>query len=260
MKMHTKAYGRYRKEVISLWNFAVMVCYAVPTLSKNIHGVEKNIEHYSMVQPDFFRYDKTTPEILKGRIKSYQHQLTSYLWLSTFSFFEAYVKQILGELIEFHGGKDKFIQDTIESIGKDMSQITHRMKQHRIKLQKPFDPRKILQYKKKTKILKEGGYKFPSELLAAFGVKMLIERLGDLRAKDIPTLLRDGLLFEFDDESLKKFNSYNAKRNNIAHGESVKYSLHETKEMLNFLRNLAKKIDQHLMANFFVIEKYKSDL
>ena len=203
----TKAYRIYRKEYIELWNFAVMICYAVPTLNKNIKGVEGNIPRYKMVKPDFFEYDKSNINDLKERIKKYQRQLSSHLWLSNFSYFEAYINRILDELVEFHGGSEFFLKTSKLNILKDMDNIPENIKKHKIKLQKPYDPRKIDQYKKKTKILNDNNYRYPSELFASYGVKTLLERIDDLRAKDIPTLLQDAFLFNFDDQMLKTYKS-----------------------------------------------------
>ena len=254
----SEAHRIYRKEYIELWNFAVMICYAVPTLNKNIDGVEKNIPNYKMLKPDFFKYYSCDLDELRERIKKYKNQLSSYLWLSNFSFFEAYIKRILDELVEFHGGGKIFLKTSKLKILKDMDSIPDDIKKHRIKLQKPYDPRKIDQYKKKTKILNESHYRYPSELFASYGVKTLLERIDDLRAKDIPTLLKDAFLFNFDDQMLKTYISYKDKRNNIAHGERVSYSMRETKNMFDYFRDLSYKIDQHLIANFFVNERYVS--
>jgi len=254
----SEAYRIYREECIELWNFAVMICYAVPTLNKNIKGVEKSIPKYKMVNPDFFEYDNCKLDDLKERIKKYQRQLSSYLWLSNFSYFEAYINRLLDELVEFHGGAEYFLKTSKLNILRDMDNISEKIKKHKIKLQKPYDPRKIDQYKKKTRILNENNYRYPSELFASYGVKSLLEKIDDLRAKDIPTLLQDAFLFNFDDQMIKAYISYKDKRNNIAHGEKVNYSMRETKDMFNFLRHLSFTIDQHLIVNFFVNERYVS--
>ena len=44
----------------------------------------------------------------------------------------------------------------------------------------------------------------------------------------------------------------------IQSGEKVSYSMRETKEMFNYFKELAFKIDQHLIANFFINERYVS--
>jgi hypothetical protein len=106
----SEAYKIYREEYIELWNFAAMICYAAPTLSKNIKGVEEKIPNYKMVSPDFFEYDNCNHDELKERIKKYQKQLSSYLWLSNFSYFEAYINRLLNELVNFHGGAELFLK------------------------------------------------------------------------------------------------------------------------------------------------------
>ena len=54
-RMHSKAYQIYRDQYINLWNFASMISYAVPALSKTIKGVELSVENYSMVKSDLFK-------------------------------------------------------------------------------------------------------------------------------------------------------------------------------------------------------------
>jgi hypothetical protein len=112
------------------------------------------------------------------------------------------------------------------------------------------------QYRKHTKILKENRYCFPSEIFSIYGIKRLVNDIDEIRAKDIPEVLKSAFLFEFSEDELLKYMGYKDKRNNIAHGEIVKYSMSETIEMFDFFNNLAWKIDQYLVDHFYINERY----
>ena len=66
-----------------LWNFAVMICYAVPTLKKNIKAVEEQVPNYSIPKNELFAHDDSTTEQLRSLTADYKQRLTAYLWLST---------------------------------------------------------------------------------------------------------------------------------------------------------------------------------
>jgi len=44
----------------ALWNFATMICYAVPTLKKNIKAVEEAVPNYAIPKNDLFIHDQST--------------------------------------------------------------------------------------------------------------------------------------------------------------------------------------------------------
>jgi hypothetical protein len=53
----TRAYQSFKDQIEALWNFAVMICYAVPTLKKNIKAVQEGIPNYSIPKNDLFPHD-----------------------------------------------------------------------------------------------------------------------------------------------------------------------------------------------------------
>lgn len=244
----------------SLWNFACMISYAVPSLSKTIKGVEHQVPHYSVPKPDYFVHDKTTLPNLKQLMKGYEKRLSIYLWMSVFSFFEGYITGVMDELIAFHGGKTEFSRNAKNNVFKAIARITPTMKKkiYDGKLHKIYEGKNRFKYKKYTDELVNMRYPFPSTLFAAFGVKMLIEKRNDLRAKDIPQILKEALCFPFDPKMEKDYNSYRDIRNNIAHGKPpTDLSLRKVQEMYSTLITLAKKIDEHIISYFFVIERLK---
>jgi hypothetical protein len=251
----SKAYKAYRDQYIQLWNFASMISYAVPALSKTIKGVEEKVENYSMVKSDLFKFDRTTADRLKNLMKGYDKQLAAYLWISNFAFFESFVRKLLDELMAFYSDNGDFLSKTKEILSKKIIENdTPEKRKIRIKLQKPFDGRKLQQYTKYSKLLVSKGYYFPSTFFAVYGIKRMQNDLKEIRAKDIPEILADGFLFTLSDEELKKFFSYKDKRNNIAHGEESNLSIYETVGMFKFFNELAFRIDQHIVHNFMIRE------
>lgn len=242
-----------------LWDFGMMICYAVPTLKKNIKAVQTGVPNYGIPRNDFFEHNKASPEEILELTKTYKQRLTSYLWLSSFSFFEAYVSSALQEVIIFHGGTESFIDSTERHARKAVAKTHSReVINSRARLSGAFEPHKVQRYQKHTRILQERGYVFPSELLAAYGVRMLIAKAKELKAVEIPALLLEGLHFEFTEETLARYDSYRKIRNQIAHGEVPEHSLKEAFEVRKSLGKLASKIDDHIIANFFVMEIYRS--
>jgi hypothetical protein len=231
----------------ALWNFAVMICYAVPTLKKNIKAVEEGVPNYAIPENDLFVHDESTTAQLRELAKDYKQRLTAYLWLSSFSFFEAFVSGALQELIEFHGGAEKFVASA-EARGRQAVEKPHPREviTSRSRLSGVFAPHKVDRYKKHTEVLQEYGYRFPSELLAPYGIRMLVSKAGDLKAIEIPALLREGLHFQFTADALLRYERYRNIRNDIAHGSPAPHSLKEAFDVRKNLGKLASQIDEHL--------------
>jgi len=250
----TKSYTKYRKEYIELWNFASMISYSVPALNKTIKGVEESIPNYSMVKSDIFKHDSTNIQNIKQSIKTYKKQLSSYLWITNFAFFEAYINGLLDEFIKFINDTNNYQKNIKEDIITKMKYNKTIVTNSIRKLQKPFEQGKEQQYQKYTKEYKSKGFYFPKEYYSYYGFKKFLEIINDLRAKDIPEILSGVFLFDFSHEDLKKYIEYKDKRNNIAHGVTVNYSMYDTIGMFDFFNKLAFKIDQHILNNFFIRE------
>lgn len=254
----TKAYQNFKDQIEALWNFAVMICYAVPTLKKNIKAVAEGVPNYSIPKNDLFAHDVSTHEQLKELARDYKHRLTSYLWLSSFSFFEAYVSSAIQELFDFHGGAEEFVSSAEKNAGRAIAKShSQEVISSRARLSGDYAPHMVERYKKHTLILEQHGYQFPSELLASYGVRMLASKAGELRAAEIPGLLRQGLHFQFSENALNRYNNYRNVRNDIAHGEPKTHSLKDAFDVRKNLGKLASQIDEHLVANFFVRETFR---
>ena len=65
----TQAYQAFKDQMEALWNFGTMICYAVPTLKKNIKAIEEGIPNYSIPKNDLFPHDDSTAPL--GRDAAY---------------------------------------------------------------------------------------------------------------------------------------------------------------------------------------------
>jgi hypothetical protein len=259
LRRNTEAYQHFKRQMQALWDFGVMICYAVPTLKKNIKAVEDKIPNYAIPKNDLFVHDSSSPAELRMLASDYKRRLTSYLWLSSFSFFEAFVSGALRELIDFHGGAEAFIRSA-EKHAREAVTKTHsrELMKSRARLSGIFAPHKVQRYKKHTQILQQHKYSFPSELLAAYGIRMLVSKAGELKAAEIPALLTQGLHFEFTADMMAQYDRYRRIRNDIAHGKESAHSLKDAFEVRQTLGKLASRIDDHIVANFFVMETFRT--
>ena len=254
MIKNTEAYLRLREQIDDMFDFTATVCFAVPSLKEQIRVIKKGIAT-SLPTPDYFYGSNIQLENVQKRAVNYKLKLARYLLLSSFSFFEAYVKDGILEMVEFHGGSDQFIK-TAERRALSFVEISdENIHDFKRKLQEPEKLSKSLKYKKFSKNLTATDYKFPSELLASYGVRLLIQKVNNLKSVDIPVLLEHGLHLKIDS---KRFNQIRDARNKIAHGKTneINISFQDAMEMNQDLRNFAIEIDKHLIDNFFVIEKY----
>jgi len=255
----TLAYQNFKDEMDALWNFAVMICYAVPTLKKNIKGVEQKIPNYSIPRNDLFPHDASSILQMKELTRDYKQRLAAYLWLSSFSFFEAFVSGAIKEMIDFHGGAKNFIASGEKSARQAIAKVhPTEVIRSRSRLSGNFRGHRIGRYKDDTRLLEKYGYRFPSELLASFGVRMLVSKSGELRATEIPLLLNQSCHYQFTADALVRYDKYRKIRNNIAHGKSPAKSLKDAFDVKKNLGKLASEIDEHLVTNFFVRESYRN--
>ena len=110
MIKHTLAFKRLKTEQQNILDFTVLVCYAIPNLKKSIKGFKENVKNYEkLAKADYFIEEINLPKIEK-LVQDYKGDLGKYTLLSAFSFFESYIKDVVNELIDFHGGQEIFIR------------------------------------------------------------------------------------------------------------------------------------------------------
>jgi hypothetical protein len=249
---NSNAYLRLREQSQGFLDFVVLSCTAVPALKQHLHtlGVKG-------LAPDHF---KGTPNsaLLLTYVHDYQGPLARSTVLTLWSFFEAYVKALLIEIIDFHGGAATFQANANRRAKSFLASSSPQILEAKRKLQEPARAAKRGRYQKHSKSLVGLGFRFPSELLAPYGVKTLIERARPRGSKayQIPELLRDALCFPLNDATLARIETIRATRNDIAHGTHVAITLKRALEVAKELRDVAAQVDRHATEHFFIIEAF----
>ncbi|ELY1990516.1 hypothetical protein SL034_005669 [Vibrio harveyi] len=263
LNIHTTAYEKWKAQTQDAFEFSVLVCSAVPTLKRNIQLFERGViesmtkaDHYAP-QGEISHERQTQMNLeLKQRSIGYKQKLAKYTMLSNFSFFESYINDVIYEFIDSHGGVDQLLANakkkTLDHITNDSGDI----EKLRRKIRRANKVKSYQQYVSASDKLDELGYRFPSEQFSTYGIKMLVDRLSNLRSVEIPDLLSDGFSLELTEQEISEFHGIREIRNKIAHGDPVDLSLREVAEKCQKIRNIVKKVDQHLLRYFFISETF----
>lgn len=260
---HTKAYENWKHQTQDTFEFSMLVCSAVPVLKRNMKLFEKGIipeitkaDYYA--PKDDISYERQTDinDKLKARAIGYKSKLSKYVLISNFSFFESYINDVINEMIEFHGGREKFLEKaknrTFDHIVNDSDELE---KKRRV-IRKPNKVEHYSKYKSTSEYLDSIGYKFPSDMLSTYGIQMLYQKLSNMKSQDIPELLQNGLFLALEQPLVVDFHNIRQERNKIAHGDHIELSIGQVTSMSRTLREIAKKLDQHLLRYFFISEDY----
>jgi hypothetical protein len=253
--MHIQAYLKFKEQSENLVGFAVLVSYAVPELVNELK--DANPRPGAIRRSDFYHKSNTCnpPELLQCA-STYEQELASYLLLSSFSFFEAFVSGAIEELITFHGGEDRFQKRAAKRLHERLT-IDHKPLQATIaKLRTPEKARNLDRYRTASEDLSSKKFRFPGELLASYGIKSLIEDLEKIKAVKIPDLLQAAFAVPITASEVDKFHKIRLERNAVAHGNAGALDMRKATEMGLFLRKLAVKTADHLSEHFFVIERF----
>ncbi len=196
---------------------------------------------------------------VKESTKVYKESLARHVFFSSFSFFEAYVGNVLKEIIEFHGKEDLLRRTSLNAHTKTCESLAAKSKRKLQEYQKPQNNEKYASHGKK---LHNENYRFPSTLLSTFGLKYLCSLIEEekIRAVEIPNMLQEVLHLELDKTTeIDEFHKYRDVRNKIAHGTASPkdFSLPNAVRANDFLRNLALKVDRHVVEYFLVIETFE---
>ena len=268
---HTEAFKRLKDEQQKILDFSVLICYAVPNLKKSIKGYKEKVTNYeSFVKPEYF-IETVDIDRLESLSKNYKDNLSKYILLSAFSFFESYFRDVVEELVNFHGGKDNFINTLHIRHKQLLSNQNQTIIDNKRKLNEPLKKKNWLRYKKHIDILEqEATYRHPSELLATYGLKYFIETVTGNSFKSV--MIPDALEFAFGLELTEKINQHSDLidkdlketfdtirniRNSIGHGNAGNLGFEKVMDLIRFLRFFAVKIDDHLKKHFFILEREK---
>lgn len=263
LNAHTNSFVKLKTQTQDTFEFSVLVCNAVPTLKRNIRLYEKGIVT-ELVKPDHYGWVKDLKEEehlrrkdqLKEMSVNYRSKLSKYILISNFSFFEAYVIDVLEEMISFHGGRDNFVKMSQKRAEKQISEDSYEVEEIRRKIRRQSNPAHRLRYKSATQALADKNYRFPSDLLSGYGAKMLLQKIANVSAKDIPSLLTDGLHMAMGEDLVLEFHNAREVRNKIAHGEEVNLTIEQVTNISKALKKIAIDIDQHLLRYYFISEEF----
>ncbi|HCC94988.1 MAG TPA: hypothetical protein DEQ26_11830 [Flavobacteriaceae bacterium] len=266
---HTKAFLELKTEQQKILDFTVLVCYAIPNLKKSVKGFKEKVPNYeTFIKPDYF-IEQSDINKVSALAQDYKSNLAKYTLISAFSFFETYIRAVVKELVEFHGGQETFVKTLHERHKQFLNSADTTISENKKKLQEPIKKKNTQRYQKHITILDNvPKYRHPSELLATYGLKNFIETVtgNSFRSVMIPDLLEIGFCIDLSekinrhpdlvDKNLREtFDIMRDARNNIGHGSSNDIGFEKVMDLIRFLRHLAVKTDEHLIDNFFVLER-----
>jgi len=183
----------------------------------------------------------------------YQKKLATYLYFSTFSYFEAFIIDISSEIINSFDSLD--ISESIEGYKPCQDTIGDM-----IKLDKTYDPRKIDRYKKFSTKIRDKGYKEPSKLIFSSMMDIYKNKVENLKANEIPIFLEKTFMFKMSKEESDTFHSIRDNRNSIGHGaKSFSPDLNDVINANKYFKALSSKIDKHLVFYFFELKNYQKE-
>jgi hypothetical protein len=258
MALTSNAYARYKSQTDALLDFAVLISYSMPALRNAVQAAGSG-SSASLPKPDFFHQsNRSTPADLLKTEKQYEQNLASYVLLAHFSFFESLVDNLIKEMFEVHGGEEKFAARIQNRTRRFLVKQSAQGLKAKRKLQDKENPRWRDSYRKHSRDLDEQGFRFPGELLAAYGVRTLISNLKkrNLKAVHIPEILVHAFQVGLSAAEIEKYHEIRDIRNDIAHGNPIVLTMKQAVTWNAALRDIALKASSHIAEHFFVIEKY----
>lgn len=226
----------------------------MPALNAYMKAVEKGSAQ-KIPNPDHFGQPGDHSR-LKEIKENYKDSLGRFMLISSFSHFEAYVQDVVGEIFEFHGGSS-----ALHALAKKRSRVEARSERlEKFPEIKPLSesrkPGKQGKYRKSISLLESKGFVFPSQMTSAYGIQKLAEAISKngFRASRICEIVFDGLGMPHDVEMENNISRIRMIRNDIAHGRRREYHLSKSIDDLKLMRKYALKIDQHIIEYFLLIE------
>lgn len=258
---HTGAYELFKHAMKQQLDFVVLVSYAIPVLQRDIALTGGGVPPVPLDPPDHFVQRRLDAAQLSAFAAGYEHELARTLVIASFSYFEAYVKAAIKELVEFHGGAETFRATAVRRSGKSLGALSAVATKAKRKLQEPDNKAKTEKYVVHAATLAERGFRFPSELFAAYGVARLLEKVSkekrlEMKAYEIPGLLINAFHMTAFEKERETFDQIRVLRNDIAHGKRQTITLKTAISAGRDLRTWATAIDQHFVEHFFIQERY----
>lgn len=248
MIKRTNSYSTLQTQVQSVFDFAVVVCHSVPALKHQMKLFDDGIIN-KLPDPDYFEANNSTTK-LRQQADGYKNKLASYLFISSFAFFENYFGSVINEVFS----NCFAIPDTSE-LKTNLNNNTNT-KAKKI-LRGSYDIRHGQRYEKYSKELRANNYIRPDQLISLIAIESLKNTILDLKANQIPDFLINTLKMDVSVADKNSFGTYRQLRNDIAHGDNPVLTMRKVKEANSFLRKFASKIDVFLMEHYVKIENFK---
>lgn len=253
MLTHTKAYVIWRSHSQQILDFAVMVCTAAPQLMHALSAHAADPTSFVAINVGF------PPSIVpysteRRALATYSGVLGATVLLSVFSYFETYFFSAVDELLEFHGGEAGLEKVISAQLLKPT--LTPKSKIALDRLRTRHKGHAIDRYRKASAALRSEKIVWPSHRLMLYGLKQALAQKKRWKSADIPDLMRELLTMKISSGEQDRFHAFRTDRNTIAHGRSLNYDLQKAVGASNFFREVAAKVDAHIVENFMVIEQY----
>ena len=229
------------------------VCTAAPQLEHALsqHATDSS---YHLVPNARFWPSKVPYSTERRALPGYQEVLGANLLLSIFSYFEVYFFDLIDEIVDFHGGEEEIEKTVRRQLSG--SPVPQDQAQAVAKLRKPFKSGRSERYRKFSRMVDESRVVWPSRRLMLYGLKQIRKNRKRWKSVDIPNLTLDLLVLDLVQSEIDRFHTVRNERNKIAHGSNLSYDLDAAVEHSNFLNELSRKIDDHVVSAFMIIERY----
>ena len=246
MIIRTNAFNTLQSQVQETFDFAVMVCHAVPALKLQMKLLDDG-RITKLPDPEY--YTKNTTAELRSQAGGYKENLATYLFLSSFAFFENYFGAVLDEIFDFNT-----VIPNNDSLKDCLTKNTDTKSKRALKSE--YDNRHKQRYEKFSNELRANDYVTSAELKKIVAFNNLQKTIKDLKANQIPEFLINHLKIDVTEDEKGKYNTYRQLRNEIAHGDKHSLTLTKVKEANAFLRKFAAKIDDFLSEHYIRLNNY----
>ncbi len=250
MIKRTTSYTTLQTQVQSTFDFAVVVCHAVPALKLQMKLLDDG-KIMKLPDPDYFEPNNPTSK-LREQADGYRNKLATYLFLSSFAFFENYIGSVLEEVLN--------LSISIPDAASLKSRLTNNTNTKPKKiLRSGFDNRHNQRYEKYSRELDASNYVHPDKLISIITVESIIDKIHDLKVNQIPDFLINTIKIDISDTDKQTFGTYRQLRNDIAHGDNPTVTMRKVKEANKFLRKFAAQIDEFLVEHYIKINNYRKE-
>ena len=158
--------------------------------------------------PDPEYYTKNTTAELRSQAGGYKENLATYLFLSSFAFFENYFGAVLDEIFDFNT-----VIPNNDSLKDCLTKNTDTKSKRALKSE--YDNRHKQRYEKFSNELRANDYVTSAELKKIVAFNNLQKTIKDLKANQIPEFLINHLKIDVTEDEKGKYNTYKIGRAHV---------------------------------------------